>query len=53
MNGFLPEVFFLALKAGSATDLLKLANCLVLNERGGLDPEHSGKTILWPRPKGL
>ncbi|MFJ7794251.1 dermonecrotic toxin domain-containing protein [Pseudomonas sp. NPDC096950] len=46
LNGFLPDVFGLALKADGA-DPLKLASCFVLTERGGLDPEHSGKTVLW------
>jgi hypothetical protein len=47
LNGFLPDVFSLALKASDATAPLKLASCFVLTERGGLDPAHSGKTILW------
>lgn len=46
LNGFLPDVFGLALEADGA-DPLKLASCFVLTERGGLDPEHSGKTVLW------
>lgn len=47
LNGFLPDVFSLALKAGDETDVLKLASCFLLTERGGLDPVHSGKAILW------
>ncbi|AWM92082.1 hypothetical protein DJ564_15235 [Pseudomonas sp. 31-12] len=47
LNGFLPDVFSLALKAGAGTDVLKLASCFLLTERGGLDPVHSGKAILW------
>jgi hypothetical protein len=53
LNGFLPEVFSLALKAGEATDPLKLASCFVLTERGGLDPVHSGKAILWTPALGF
>ncbi|MGL6243347.1 dermonecrotic toxin domain-containing protein [Pseudomonas sp.] len=47
LNGFLPGVFSLALNAGAATNLVKVASCFVLTERGGLDPVHSGKAILW------
>ncbi|MHC8326781.1 dermonecrotic toxin domain-containing protein [Pseudomonas sp. LB1P83] len=53
LNGFLPEVFSLALKAGHAADPLKLASCFVLTERGGLDPVHSGKAILWTPALGF
>lgn len=47
LNGFLPDVFALALQASDTTDPLQLASCFVLTERGGLDPVHSGKAILW------
>lgn len=47
LNGFLPDVFSLMLKAGDAAAPLKLASCFVLTERGGQDPLHSGKAILW------
>ncbi|MFJ2366002.1 dermonecrotic toxin domain-containing protein [Pseudomonas sp. NPDC087697] len=47
LNGFLPDVFSLAVKAGTASTLLHLANCFMLTERGGLDPHHSGQAILW------
>ncbi|MBK5395696.1 hypothetical protein JFU47_02950 [Pseudomonas sp. TH39(2020)] len=53
LNGFLPDVFSLALKAGDAAEPLKLASCFVLTERGGLDPEHSGKAILWTPASGF
>ncbi|MGE8149958.1 dermonecrotic toxin domain-containing protein [Pseudomonas vancouverensis] len=46
-NGFLPDVFSLALKASGTTNALKLASCFVVTERGGLDLLHSGKAILW------
>ncbi|KAB0494178.1 dermonecrotic toxin domain-containing protein [Pseudomonas vancouverensis] len=46
-NGFFPDVFSLALSASGATTALKLASCFVVTERGGLDPRHSGKAILW------
>lgn len=47
LNGFLPDVFSLVLQAGGTTVPLNLASCFVLTERGGLDPVHSGKAILW------
>lgn len=53
LNGFLPDVFSLALKASGATATLKLASCFVLTERGGLDPKHSGKAILWTPASGF
>ncbi|WP_372240670.1 dermonecrotic toxin domain-containing protein [Pseudomonas sp. PB120] len=53
LNGFLPEVFSLALKAGAAVTPVKLASCFVLTERGGLDPVHSGKAILWTPALGF
>ncbi|MHC8362339.1 dermonecrotic toxin domain-containing protein [Pseudomonas sp. LS2P72] len=53
LNGFLPDVFSLSLKAGDSADLLKLASCFVLTERGGLDPMHSGKAILWTPASGF
>ena len=53
LNGFLPEVFSLALKARDVTAPLKLASCFVLTERGGLDPQHSGKAILWTPASGF
>ncbi|WP_310350244.1 dermonecrotic toxin domain-containing protein [Pseudomonas sp. BE134] len=53
LNGFLPDVFALALKATDLADPLQLASCFVLTERGGLDPLHSGKTILWTPASGF
>ncbi|MGW8466477.1 dermonecrotic toxin domain-containing protein [Pseudomonas sp. CLCA07] len=53
LNGFLPDVFSLALQASELTDPLKLASCFVLTERGGLDPKHSGKVILWTPASGF
>jgi hypothetical protein len=53
LNGFLPDVFSLALKAGDAASPLNLASCFVLTERGGLDPTHSGNAILWTPALGF
>lgn len=53
LNGFLPDVFSLALKTGDSNEPLKLASCFVLTERGGLDPSHSGKAIAWTPALGF
>jgi hypothetical protein len=53
LNGFLPQVFSLALQASGVAAPLKLASCFVLTERGGLDPKHSGKAILWTPALGF
>ena len=53
LNGFLPEVFSLALQPGDLTAPLKLASCFVMTERGGLDPKHSGKSVLWTPASGF
>ncbi|MGJ7513660.1 dermonecrotic toxin domain-containing protein [Pseudomonas baetica] len=53
LNGFLPDVFSLQLKADDSPDLLMLASCFVLTERGGLDPNHSGKAIAWTPALGF
>jgi hypothetical protein len=53
LNGFLPGVFSLALQPSGLTNPLQLASCFVVTERGGLDPKHSGKTILWTPALGF
>ncbi|MDB5996027.1 MAG: hypothetical protein JWP42_3163 [Pseudomonas sp.] len=53
LNGFLPDVFSLALNAGDSKALLKLASCFVITERGGLDLNLSGKAILWTAASGF
>lgn len=53
LNGFLPDVFSLAVNAGTSTTLLNLASCFALTERGGLDPNHSGRAILWTPALGF
>ncbi|RON01726.1 hypothetical protein BK659_24760 [Pseudomonas brassicacearum] len=53
LNGFLPGAFFLTLKAAGTNTLASLANCFLLTERGGLDPEHSGRAILWTPAQGF
>jgi hypothetical protein len=53
LNGFVPDVFSLALNVSGATDPLKLASCFALTEQGGLDPSKSGKTLLWTPASGF
>ncbi|WP_347900465.1 DUF6543 domain-containing protein [Pseudomonas purpurea] len=53
LNGFLPDAFSLAVTAGTSPTVLNLANCFVLTERGGLDPDHSGRAILWTPALGF
>ncbi|WP_431699981.1 dermonecrotic toxin domain-containing protein [Pseudomonas sp. BR20] len=47
LNGFIPDAFGLTLKIGTDTIPQALANCFVLTERGGIDPDHSGAALLW------
>lgn len=53
LNGFLPDVFSLAVETGTSGLLLQLANCFIITERGGLDPNHSGRAILWTPARGF
>ncbi|MFW0756868.1 dermonecrotic toxin domain-containing protein [Pseudomonas sp. H11T01] len=53
LNGFRPDAYALTLERTGQRALLPLANCLVLTERGGIDPGHSGRVILWTPALGL
>lgn len=53
LRGFRPDAYSLTLECSGQTDVLPLAHCLLLTERGGLDPSHSGRTILWTPAEGL
>lgn len=53
LNGFLPDAYGLALKIENVDEPLKLASCFALTERGGLDPDHSGRCILWTPALGF
>ncbi|MFM9487664.1 dermonecrotic toxin domain-containing protein [Pseudomonas monachiensis] len=53
LNGFRPDAYSLTLECSGQRDVLPLAHCLLLTERGGLDPSHSGRTILWTPAEGL
>jgi hypothetical protein len=53
LNGFRPDAYKLVLECSGEKNVLPLANCVVLTERGGLDPQHSGRAILWTPAEGL
>lgn len=50
LNGFIPDAYGLSLNVGTHTE--PLANCFVMTERGGIDPEHSGAAVLWTPGRG-
>lgn len=52
LNGFLPDAYALTVKVGANQTPRPLANCFVLTERGGIDPERSGKAVLWTPQSG-
>ena len=47
LQGFLPDAFGLTLTINGEKTAQPLANCFVLTERGGLDPNLSGDAVLW------
>lgn len=57
LNGFRPDVYSLALSADDQLARVKLANCFVIVERGGLGPAHApedcGRVVLWTPERGL
>ncbi|UVM07792.1 dermonecrotic toxin domain-containing protein [Pseudomonas laurylsulfatiphila] len=53
LKGFRPDAYSLTLECSGVRDVLPLAHCLLLTERGGLDPSHSGRAILWTPAEGL
>lgn len=53
LDGFVPDAYSVCLQQPGLAMLLPLANCLLMTERGGLDPEHSGKVLLWTPSRGL
>lgn len=52
LNGFLPDAYGLTLMVDAASPAQPLANCLVLTERGGTDPQRSGQAVLWTPRRG-
>ncbi|WPN27492.1 hypothetical protein QMK54_16715 [Pseudomonas sp. P5_109] len=53
LKGFRPDAYSLTLECSGLRNVLPLAHCLLLTERGGLDPSHSGRTILWTPANGV
>jgi hypothetical protein len=53
INRFRPDVFSLVLECSGQKNVLPLAHCVLLTERGGLDIQHSGRAILWTPAAGL
>lgn len=53
LHGFRPDAWSLTLQSPDKMELIPLANCFLLTERGGLDPAHSGHAILWTPAQGL
>ena len=53
LNGFRPDAYSLILECSGQRDVLPLANCLVLTERGGIDAGNSGRAVLWTPAEGL
>ncbi|KAA0961746.1 dermonecrotic toxin domain-containing protein [Pseudomonas sp. ANT_H12B] len=53
LNGFRPDAYSLILECSGQRDVLPLANCVLLTERGGIDTRNSGRAILWTPAAGL
>lgn len=53
LKGFTPQAFTVSVLPAGQTSLLRLTNCFVLTERGGLDHYHSGHALLWTPAAGV
>lgn len=53
VNGFRPDAFALAITPTGQTTRRVLTHCFMLTERGGLDPQYSGRALLWTPALGL
>lgn len=53
LGGFIPDAYALTVEPEGLTQRVPLAHCLMLTERGGLDPSHSGRAVLWTPARGL
>ncbi|KRP46476.1 hypothetical protein SAMN04490190_2822 [Pseudomonas libanensis] len=53
VNGFRPDAFSLSVTPVGQNTPRVLINCFVLTERGGLDPQYCGRTLLWTPALGL
>lgn len=53
LEGFRPDAYTLSLESSGQQNLLPLAHCLLMTERGGLDASHSGRAVTWTPALGL
>lgn len=53
LNGFQPDAWSLTLQVAGQSEMLPLANCVLLTERGGRDTQHSGRAMVWTPALGL
>lgn len=53
VEGFIPDVYHITVQRDEEALRHRLANCLMITERGGLDHHHSGHAILWTPAWGL
>ncbi|MGC6370168.1 dermonecrotic toxin domain-containing protein [Pseudomonas sp. K2I15] len=53
LEGFIPDAYALTVEPQGLAQRVPLAHCLMLTERGGLDPSHSGRALLWTPARGL
>lgn len=53
LGGFIPDAYALTVEPEGLMQRVPLAHCLMLTERGGLDPSHSGRAVLWTPARGL
>ena len=53
LEGFRPDAYALTLESPDGRTVWLLAHCILMTERGGLDPQHSGRTVLWTPALGL
>ncbi|MDY7533702.1 hypothetical protein RGV33_18765 [Pseudomonas sp. Bout1] len=53
LDGFIPDAYAVTVEPQGQPQRISLANCTVLTERGGLDPSHSGRVLLWTPAGGL
>ena len=52
LGGFIPDAYALTVEPEGLTQRVPLAHCLMLTERGGLAPSHSGRAVLWTPARG-
>ncbi|WP_432219553.1 dermonecrotic toxin domain-containing protein [Pseudomonas kribbensis] len=53
LEGFRPDAYDLTLESPDGRTVWLLAHCILMTERGGLDPQHSGRIVLWTPALGL